>query len=249
VNARKFYIRYREDLPESEMQAQALYGFRARGTETVPFYGFGDLESVANDLGPDVGVAGYLGDVWDGFNIVGVERPPSIDYPEQLQGFLGRDIQRMTLSAARNIVDKKLFVKPVKQKLFTGFRCTGKFDDQIRLGPYDANEEVWVSEPVEFVSEYRCFVLRDEIVGARHYKGDWSQRIDRDVVEAAVRDYEGSPVAYTLDFGATTDGKTILVEVNDGYAMGTYGLPPGFYAQMLESRWREIVTGVPWRSR
>lgn len=237
----KCYIRYKEDMPESECQAVALQGFRDRGVETAPFYGFGDIEEGLHDLGHDVGLAGYIGDVWRALDKLGVPRPPSLDYPEPLRRFLGREMQRMPLRKARGLSHRKVFVKPVKQKLFTGFVCEGTFNDQIRMGPYDETEECWVSDTVKFVTEYRCFVLRGDVLAARHYKGDWGVAIDRKVVEEAVRAWEEAPAAYTLDFGVDDKGKTLLVEVNDGFSAGTYGLQPTLYAQVLEARWQEMV--------
>jgi len=189
---RKFYVRYREDLPESEMQSVTVHGLRERGIETAPFYGFGDVKSLT-DLGPEVGLSGYLGDVWEALDVVGVPRPPSLDYPDELVEFLGRDVWQSTLKDARQITHRKLFVKPVKQKLFTGFVTTGNFNDQVRMGSYSEDELCWLSDPVNFVSEYRCFVLRGE--------GDWSKAPDRTVVESAAKAWPAAPVAYTLDFG------------------------------------------------
>ena len=236
----KVYIRYREELPESEMMYAALEGFRQRGTETVPFYGFGDVEKLP-DLGHEVGLVGFLGDVWTALDTLGIERPPSLDYPEELRDFLGRKVERMPLSQARQINHRKPFIKPVTQKLFTGFRCEGNFHDQIRMGPYDETEECWVSEPVRFISEYRCFVLRGEVLAARHYKGDWAKAPDREVIEAAVEAWTGAPAAYTLDFGVTDKGRTLLVEVNDGFSAGHYGLNCTLYAQWCEARWQQLV--------
>ena len=39
----------------------------------------------------------------------------------------------------------------------------------------------------------------------------------------------------------TGDGRTLLVEINDGYSRGCYGLPPNLYAQLLSARWAELV--------
>jgi hypothetical protein len=224
------------------MQASAFYGFRERGIETAPFYGFGDIQDL-DDLGPEVGLAGYLGDVWDALDKVGATRPPSLDYPEELREFLCRDVWQMPLKEARQITHRKLFVKPAKQKLFTGFVTTGAFNDQVRLGPYNEDEMCWVSDVVNFVSEYRCFILRGDIISANWYKGDWGLAPERSVVEAAVKAWSDAPVAYTLDFGVTDDGKTLLVEVNDGYSMGGYGIKPVLYSQMLDARWTEMTHG------
>ena len=239
---RKFYVRYREDLPETEMQSVAVHGLRKRGSETAPFYGFGDVQNLT-DLGPDVGLSGYIGDVWDALDVVGAPRPPSLDYPDELVEFLGRNVWQSTLKHARQIIHRKLFIKPVKQKMFTGFVTTGNFNDQIRLGPYDEDELCWLSDPVNFISEYRCFVLYGKVISVKWYKGDWGKAPDSKVVEGAVKAWPDAPVAYTLDFGITDEGKTLLVEVNDAYSMGGYGIRPVFYAQMLEARWTEMTNG------
>lgn len=238
----KFYIRYRDDMPETEMQAVALYGFRARGVETAPFRDFEQIRQL-RDLGTEVGLAGYVADVWEAVAAIGAPRPPTLDYPDELAGFLGRRLRRTNVKTARELTGQRLFIKPVEHKLFGGFVTTGTFDDQLRLGSYSENEELWLGDVVDFVSEYRCFVLRGEVIAVHWYRGDWSVAIRRSVVEAAVEAYGSAPVAYTLDFGATRDGRTLLVEVNDGYAMGTYGLRAELYAAMLEARWEELTAG------
>lgn len=99
------------------------------------------------------------------------------------------------------------------------------------------------SEVVEFVSEWRYFVRRHEIIGAGHYNGDPFTHPDAATVKKAVADYRVEAlVAYGIDFGVTADGRTLLVEVNDAYSLGHVGLRPLPYANMLEDRWVELVT-------
>lgn len=43
-----------------------------------------------------------------------------------------------------------------------------------------------------------------------------------------------------MDFGVTEDGRTILIEVNDGYSLGAYGLEPTLYTRLLTARWAEL---------
>lgn len=62
----------------------------------------------------------------------------------------------------------------------------------------------------------------------RRYGGRWDVACDADVVESCVKDFEGAPKAYALDFGVTKDGETILVEVNNTCSIGSYGLEPVF---------------------
>jgi len=42
-----------------------------------------------------------------------------------------------------------------------------------------------------------------------------------------------------LDFGVN-DKETFIIEANDAYALGNYGLPAFEYSKMIESRWNEI---------
>lgn len=35
--------------------------------------------------------------------------------------------------------------------------------------------------------------------------------------------FSDAPNGYGIDFGVTDDGRTLLIEVNDGYALGSYG--------------------------
>ena len=44
----------------------------------------------------------------------------------------------------------------------------------------------------------------------------------------------------------TLGGYELVVEVNDAYALGAYGLPPLRYAAMIDARWAELrATGQP----
>ena len=64
---------------------------------------------------------------------------------------------------------------------------------------------------------------------------------DPEVIKRAVRDYKTAPAGYSLDFGVTDTDKTLLIEVNDGYALGSYGLFYVDYAKLLAARWAELT--------
>ena len=44
-----------------------------------------------------------------------------------------------------------------------------------------------------------------------------------------------------MDFGVTADGRTLMIEVNDGYSLGCYGLLYLDYAKLLSARWAELT--------
>ena len=41
--------------------------------------------------------------------------------------------------------------------------------------------------------------------------------------------------------GVTDTGESILIEINDGYSLGAYGLQSVQYAQLLSARWAELT--------
>lgn len=268
VAVRKFYVRYREGIPELEAQFAAREGFRQLGVELGTYSWIDDIKQTdgspkiwaatadavpvgaaysppptITDLAPDVGVCGYIGDVWAALDVLGRPRPAPIDYPQELFYLRGRKIWRTTLGEVRATL-QPLFVKPVEHKVFTGFVHRGDGESRMRIVTQPDAVECWASEVVPFVSEHRAFVLRGEVVDVRRYKGDWWRAPDQRVVHEAVTVWRTRPVACCLDFGVTQEGHTLLVEANDGFAFGTYGLAPTLVAQMLSARWFEMAGGV-----
>ena len=79
-----------------------------------------------------------------------------------------------------------------------------------------------------------------KIVGIQFYYGDRDAVYDRETIDTAVRAYPNMPADCALDFGVTEDGRTLLIEMNDGYSLGFYGLEPALYARVLAARWAEL---------
>lgn len=241
--ATKFYVRHREGYPETEVQDFARRGLWLMGVELATFEWIDDVDAM-EDLGPTVGVAGYIGDVFRGLKKLGRPIPEPIDYPEPLIDFLGRRIWSGTLDDVTRS-PQRVFVKPKEQKAFTGFVWGNDHVSRMRVVSHHGHTPVWISEPLVIVSEYRSFILNGEILGCRIYKGDWSKAPARSVVESAVAAMlPTAPVAFCLDWGVTDEGRTILVEANDSFAFGPYGLHPGYVAHMLSARWFELCGGV-----
>jgi hypothetical protein len=164
-----------------------------------------------------------------------------VNYPDELAAFLGRRVWNTTIDRVSSETDSwPLFVKPVENKRFTGCVVRGT-KDLVGKGCSGEDVPVTCSEVVDFVSEYRCFVRYGKILDVRRYRGDWSIAPNRDVIESAVAAYTTAPAGYAVDFGATSDGRTLLVEVNEGHSLGCYGLQQNLYAQLLSARWAELV--------
>lgn len=164
----------------------------------------------------------------------GIALPKNISYPTELSGYLGRSIWQSIFARAK----PNEFVKPIKTKVFTGaikHALTETVDD---------NEPVWISDPVEFLAEYRYYVIRNRIVGYSQYDdGDYATPPDIAVVQSMVDKYTSSPVSYTLDVGIVRD-QTVLIEVNDAWSIGLYPwgtMTTANYIELITARWQEIL--------
>ena len=101
--------------------------------------------------------------------------------------------------------------------------------------------EVWCSEIIHLVTEWRCFVRYGKIWDVRYYKGAWDSKLNLTIVNNAISKFTNQPAAYCLDFGVDAEGKHYLIEVNDGHSLGTYGMGAISYAKFLSARWSELT--------
>ena len=176
------------------------------------------------------------------FELCNVPVPKAISYPEELKKYLGRDIIKTTFGQLGE--DYPYFIKPSEDiKLFTGDVITKDYHKQLLKDFYNCTDStpVFKSPIIDFVSEYRVFVSNGKIYGIKHYKGDFTKFIDPNVVKRMVDAYKDCPSAYTLDVGLTVLGETLLVEVNDMWAIGSYGLDGKTYALLCVRRMKEIL--------
>ncbi|MCU0438748.1 MAG: ATP-grasp domain-containing protein [Raineya sp.] len=238
----KVYIqKVKEGHPATVNYYVAGEGFRAMGYEICDFYKGSELEgNVPEDV-----VVGSIDDVKAVWRNLGIAIPEEINYPKELEPFLGRKIWKSTVNTIANDPEKwNVFIKPAKaSKKFTGVLVKST-KDLIGCGDQLEDTEIWCSEPVNFLAEWRCFVRYGRIMDARMYKGNWRLHFDYKVIEEAVKAYTTAPKAYAIDFGLTDKGETLLVEVNDGYSLGTYGLFYLDYAKLLATRWAEITNTI-----
>jgi hypothetical protein len=235
----KAYIQKNSEGQFASINFFAAYdSFIKMGWEIIPFT---KGESFVN-LKPENVVVGYIDAFHSSLKRLNISCPDEINYPAELEEFLGRKIWKSKINyIASHPEEWNIFIKPVyASKKFTG-RLVRSTKDLISCGDEFEDTEVWCSEPVNFLAEWRCFVRYAEILDVRIYKGDWRATFDYRVIEKAVKSYKSAPNGYAIDFGCTEKGETLLVEVNDGYSLGSYGLLPLDYAKLLSARWAEIT--------
>jgi len=243
------YIRYTGNLPNNQNTYAAADGFNQMGVRIKPFRAFDEINlKDMPDLGDEAIVCGNIGDVLQALKLIGIAAPASLDYPEHLSWMVKRQIATVTLEDVRQ-TKVPVFVKPIAQKLFTGF----VFDPEdpicgLNVAVYPDETSCLMSDVVNFVSEWRCFVRHHAIQGVKHYKGDWTKSPSADNlgVAMALGKSAGMPDAYALDLGVVQDPitgaeHTQLVEANEGFALGGYGLASIVYARFLETRWEQFI--------
>lgn len=176
------------------------------------------------------------------FEACGVKTPEYLGYPQELNKYLGRKIIETVFEDAHRH-EYPFFIKPAKGvKKFTGALIeAGRQLGFLRA--FDKVEDfdpIYLSEPINFISEYRCFVHENKLIGIKHYSGNFKLFPDMEIIEEMINTYTSSNCAYTLDVGITEEGKTLLVEVNDMWAIGSYGMDSRAYVLMCVRRLREI---------
>lgn len=174
--------------------------------------------------------------------------PPPNDYPVELRDVLGRDVQRVSLAEARARIASggPAFVKPADhRKRFTGF-VAGDPNDA-RWHGCSTRLPVWIADVLAIASEWRVYaafgrvlaVVQAPNTGTSASEPDQTltQRI-ADRLHRMANGFEG--VAF--DVAVLADGRTVLLEVNEGYGYGAYpGTTPDAFVRPQIARQYQLI--------
>lgn len=217
--------------------AVALDGFDKMGWEIVPFQSVAELSIITKE---DIFV-GFVDETKQILGNLNIEYKEIDCYPSELEPYLGRKIWKDSFLNFVKTNKFGCFIKPSDQnKLFTG-KLINRIGDLVSIGHPENDFEIYCSEPISFISEARCFVKYGKIIDFRRYKGSWKVKFDIDVEEDCIGNFSSGLNGYAIDFGVTNNGETILVEVNEGYSLGAYGLFSVDYAKLLSARWFQLM--------
>ncbi len=147
-----------------------------------------------------------------------------------------RSVRRTTLGEARRGTTPT-FVKPPNDKSFTArvFRTGRDLPEE-----YDAATPVLVADPVQWISEYRCFCVDEEVVTVSPYVLDGQPAIHHDDAAPSgelmdARTFAGAvlrvaraftPRAIVIDVGIIEGRGWAVVEANGAWGAGIYGCDP-----------------------
>ena len=237
------------EIPHNRNLANAVYGFLELGAEVKPYH---DLEDIINKVTEQDIVLDYMDACESVLQRFGV-KPDMPTYPDVLRAFFGRRIWTDTIQhIAQNegLWSAGYFVKPIRRKAFAG-RIVRGLGDLIGCAGRSGLTEVYVSEQIDILAEWRCFIRYDRILDVRPYGSRASAGYDGYLYHydplvlqemlTAFQTWENRPAAWAMDICLTRDGKTLLVECNDAYALGSYGLPEVLYARMISARWSQLL--------
>lgn len=221
-------------LPYDFEQACALYGAIANG-QNIRLTSFEEITSGKFDnlirQHLFVGSVEFMNEV---FSRIKLHVPAMVPYQEFT-------IQKLSNVKLQIIDGRKLFVKPTKIKLFGGM----VYDRMsvTSLNPYPEDTDVFVMEPFKhkIISEWRCYVSGKAIFDSRNYAGNFKISPDYNFVEKIIKTLDNYPSAYTIDVGILENGENIVIEFNDMWAIGNYGMDNSDYYKLLRNRYFEII--------
>lgn len=232
------YIQSEESgLPHHFDAACAMYGAKDLGIK-YRLTTFEEIESGKFDAllptNPCVGSVEFMNMVFKRMGIHGVRVPRNSN----------RIHKTMKLHEAKAIAKsgRKIFIKPFEIKLFTGFVLDTSIYSCIE--GIDQDCEVMVYEPFEseIASEWRAYIHNNKIVDCRSYSGDMFLAPSEKYIEGVIGENKKDfPCSYTIDVGVLQSGENVVVEFNDMWAIGNYGVSNDDYLRMLRDRYFEIT--------
>jgi hypothetical protein len=238
-----------DGVPTTRNMYDLREGFKELG-EDIKTYTAADILFDTIPVSEDDIVVGHIDQCRNAVRKICGSVPDDFDYPSRLVPFMRRKFWKETLKDFYIRLTRDdyipLFIKSVKQKQITGFVCRTYSDYVENCTGLPDDTELYVSEPVDFISEFRVYIHRHDIVNCFRYKGSpWYAPRHDTVLEMLISvKNDKMPIAYSIDVGILKDTKeTVLVECNDGFALGNYGVYARKYAEMHRDRWYQMIRG------
>lgn len=239
MNIKKVYIEKQNN--KLGIEEQLVFDYCVENNIDYQFFYTKNLIRKQIALEKETLVVGGIPSVHQSFKQLGIDIPTINDYPEEIKKFLHRNI---CIKLAKDINHFPCFIKPaLRLKKFTGFVINGR-EDLRGFVHVSGNELCYVSDIVNFVSEWRVFVLDQKILDIRPCPTNNDNdkfELDLNQIEQAVKLLGNQKIGYAVDFGLLDNHETALIEVNDGYSIGSYGLTKELYFSVLSNRWFQLM--------
>lgn len=226
----------------------AAIGFERLGYKVVGY------DSMASDfptcLSRDTPVRGSVQSFRRVLAHLGVKAPMNVDIPEELMGFTGRRVWKSTVGEVRTRA-VTVFVKPLLfQKDFSGHTAYGGNSSVFSTLNLPKSYPLLCQDPTLFQGgELRVYVVEGKIVGKRFMPTDYMREkpwplstLENSTLKAMLAAYKSQPAGFCMDVTRSSSGQLVLIEVNEGFSCGNYGIPHELFAKMIEARWKELVS-------
>lgn len=161
------------------------------------------------------------------FKVYNISNMNSIEVPDILRtdNFLGR---KYSIVSKENLPKEGYYfvkyVSTLKQFSYTGLierlHASPDADSFLKPGLYQ------ISQVIDIVSEYRCFVHNNQIIGIHYYDGKSDIFPDVNLIRFAIAKYstcDYCPQSYTIDVAITRQNDTCILEVHPWVSVGLYG--------------------------
>lgn len=154
--------------------------------------------------------------------------PKPVNVPESLFHYAWRDI----FNGTHDDINLGYFFK--SNDKIKG--PSGYFDEHSVADIPPGNYQI--SKIIQIHSEWRAFIFHKELVGLQNYSGDFTIFPHIPTIKKMIKDFDGQPVAYTLDVGVDEEkDRTFVIEVHDFFSCGLYGFRDHSKYPYMLSQW------------
>lgn len=89
-----------------------------------------------------------------------------------------------------------------------------------------------------------AYVFMGKIIDVRHYSGVFSITPNFHFLNDIAKNNIDFPIAYTIDVAILKNNENTVIEYNDMWAIGNYGLDNITYKRLISNRYFEIVKNI-----
>jgi len=239
----KLYYQTSAGFPIRVYDIYAAIGAKDLGIKVCPYEFIDEVPGTADTI-----VVGNVPDCLWWLNEHGYKTPEEIDLTK-FTSFMNRRFERVENNKL-NSFHFPCFIKPTKAKAFNA----GVYSACLEFLMTDKNskykDDYYISEVVLFESEWRVYIRSGKIIGCKHYSGNHLLFPHVGTINSIVEYAETilDNHSYTIDVGIQYSYydkdefyTTHLVELNDGFAIGNYGVEPTDYYLFLRDRWLQLT--------
>jgi len=146
--------------------------------------------------------------------------------------------------------ESPIFIKPVTTKLFSGFIYRGdninSYSSEYELEQYNIFKNIpydlliYQSDLISIQAEWRCYITNGKVISICQYDDSVDDKVPSSKFISDCLKYIKTETL-ALDIGQLKNGKYVIIELNDAFAIGKYnGISDSDYFEFIKNRWNEL---------